>query len=119
MTHNVVYLFSTPNLGNYQADMTISLPIKTLKIFSINNNNSLLFTRRELRGGLVSRYVYNDQISWTLIDLLSSHCTVYFQESLTTHIDHKRGLFNHLLSGKLMHYRTNNFVGFTCISQDL
>ena len=22
--HNVVYLFSTPNLGNYQADMTIS-----------------------------------------------------------------------------------------------
>ena len=24
MTHNVVYLFSTPNLGNYQADMTIS-----------------------------------------------------------------------------------------------
>ena len=25
MTHNVVYLFSTPNLGNYQTDMTISL----------------------------------------------------------------------------------------------
>ena len=24
MTRNVVYLFSTPNLGNYQADMTIS-----------------------------------------------------------------------------------------------
>ena len=24
MTHNVVYLFSTPNLGNCQADMTIS-----------------------------------------------------------------------------------------------
>ena len=24
MTHNVAYLFSTPNLGNYQADMTIS-----------------------------------------------------------------------------------------------
>ena len=24
MSHNVVYLFSTPNLGNYQADMTIS-----------------------------------------------------------------------------------------------
>ena len=24
MTHNVVCLFSTPNLGNYQADMTIS-----------------------------------------------------------------------------------------------
>ena len=24
MTHNVVYLFSTPNLGNNQADMTIS-----------------------------------------------------------------------------------------------
>ena len=24
MTHNVVYLFPTPNLGNYQADMTIS-----------------------------------------------------------------------------------------------
>ena len=37
MTHNVVYLFSTPNLGNYQADMTIS-PIalnqsKRLKYF--------------------------------------------------------------------------------------
>ena len=24
MSHNAVYLFSTPNLGNYQADMTIS-----------------------------------------------------------------------------------------------
>ena len=24
MTHNVVYLFSTPNFGNYQANMTIS-----------------------------------------------------------------------------------------------
>ena len=24
MTHKVVYLFSTPNLDNYQADMTIS-----------------------------------------------------------------------------------------------
>ena len=24
MSHNVVYLFSPPNLGNYQADMTIS-----------------------------------------------------------------------------------------------
>ena len=24
MGHNVVYLFSTPNLGTYQADMTIS-----------------------------------------------------------------------------------------------
>ena len=24
MSHNVVYLFSTPNLGNYQADMRIS-----------------------------------------------------------------------------------------------
>ena len=24
MSHNVVYLFSTPNLGNYQADITIS-----------------------------------------------------------------------------------------------
>ena len=24
MSHNVVYLFSTPNLGNYPADMTIS-----------------------------------------------------------------------------------------------
>ena len=24
MSHNVVYLFSTPNSGNYQADMTIS-----------------------------------------------------------------------------------------------
>ena len=24
MTHNLVYLFSTPNLGNYHADMTIS-----------------------------------------------------------------------------------------------
>ena len=24
MTHNVVYVCSTPNLGNYQADMTIS-----------------------------------------------------------------------------------------------
>ena len=24
MSHNVVYLFSTSNLGNYQADMTIS-----------------------------------------------------------------------------------------------
>ena len=24
MTHSVVYLFSTPNLSNYQADMTIS-----------------------------------------------------------------------------------------------
>ena len=24
ITHNVVYIFSTPNLCNYQADMTIS-----------------------------------------------------------------------------------------------
>ena len=24
ITHNAVYLFSLPNLGNYQADMTIS-----------------------------------------------------------------------------------------------
>ena len=46
MIHNVVYLFSiyhgkviTPNLGNYQADMTIYgqlLTNQTLKIFSIN-----------------------------------------------------------------------------------
>ena len=33
MTHDVVYLFSTPNLGNYQADMTISpLPLNQSKL---------------------------------------------------------------------------------------
>ena len=40
MTHNVVYSFSTPNLGNYQADMAISfLAFNQSKLlFSINNN---------------------------------------------------------------------------------
>ena len=33
MAHNVVYLFSTPHLGNYQADMTISpLALKQSKL---------------------------------------------------------------------------------------
>ena len=33
ITHDVVYLCSTPNLGNYQADMTISpLPLNQSKI---------------------------------------------------------------------------------------
>ena len=44
MSHNVVYLFSTPNLSNYQADVTISPSAlnqsKLLKYFLINNNNS-------------------------------------------------------------------------------
>ena len=39
MSHNVVYLFSTPNVGNYQADMTISLlapnQSKLLKYFQL------------------------------------------------------------------------------------